>query len=1185
MPPAPPAAGFGERVRRLRRSLGLSQGRLADELGVTLLTVHRWEAGKAAPHRASVRRLDELEARLAAMAPASAPAAALGPPRLDFAGDPAAVSAFAEALCLAHGHEFNPAFAIETARIDALPHQRIAVYERMLTQDPLRFLLADDAGAGKTIMTGLLVRELLSRRRIRRVLIVPPAGLVGNWERELRSLFRLRFRIFEPRKRGSGNPFLEAGGDRVIVSLDTLRADGAFGALSDPAVPPYDLVVFDEAHKLGVSKDGDGVDKTRRYQLAEALAGCAGPRSDFAGLGWSARHLLLLTATPHMGRDLPYHHLWRLLDPRSFATGEAVGRLPAPARARHFVRRTKEEMVGFDGEPLYLPRHCDTLGYDLTPGPDGERDLYERTSAYLREFYGKALSNRPAVELALSVFQRRLASSTWALLRSFERRIEKLRQVVRGIEKGDYDLAAAARREGKLSRRDFFDAHAADEEAGGDGREENETWEDQVLGALAVVTKEDLEREIGVLEGLRGRARRLHEAGEESKFAQLREVLEGAEHAGEKWLVFSEHRDTVDSLVRRLEGLGYSGQLAQIHGGMGWPEREEQVERFRDPEGARFLIATDAAGEGINLQFCRLMVNYDIPWNPARLEQRMGRIHRYGQRREVRIVNLISKDTREGRVLRVLLEKLDAIRGELASDKVFDVIGRLFDNESLRGYLCAALREDGEQGAVARVTNALRADRVREIGEREAARYGAPGEVAARLPQLESEINRERYLRLLPAYVRRFVEKSAPLLDLETVGDLDGFFTFAPLRAGSLDPLLPAFDDLPAEDRERLSVRRLPEGAAGVWLHPGEPVFDALSAAVRDRFGRDAERGAVFTDPRATRPYFFHLGVVSAEEELPASAAAAGPGAPRPVPKRRLHEERLIAFRQEEDGTLVEEPVERMLLLHGAPNAAPGAIPLASRSLGMRADALRHAQAAAERCAGEHRERARREEADRRRQLAVGFDLRSAELGNRRRELRGKAEPDEAALGEIRGEQAAVAAGRAAALRELAEAPDRILPGEARLLAHALVIPAPDSAEVERYRESVEEMAVRIASEWERERGGHLQDVSKPEKARAVGLPDWPGFDLLSIRPDGEKRHIEVKGRTGQGSVGIEANEWKQAFHLGAGYWLYVVLDCGTPNPTLVRVRDPARRLLASHRISEAFSISAGVLRRAAETE
>ena len=202
-----------------------------------------------------------------------------------------------------------------------------------------------------------------------------------------------------------------------------------------------------------------------------------------------------------------------------------------------------------------------------------------------------------------------------------------------------------------------------------------------------------------------------------------------------------------------------------------------------------------------------------------------------------------------------------------------------------------------------------------------------------------------------------------------------------------------------------------------------------------------------------------------------------------------------------------------------------------------------------------------------------------------RRELRARTEPDEAALGEIRVEQAAVAAGRAAALRELAEAPDRILPGEARLLAHALVIPAPDSAEVERYRESVEEMAVRIASEWERERGGHLEDVSKPEKARAVGLPDWPGFDLLSIRPDGEKRHIEVKGRTGQGSVGIEANEWKQAFHMGADYWLHVVLDCGTPNPTLVRVRDPARRLLASHRISESFSISAGALREAAETE
>ena len=1184
--PPDAAADFPRRVREARNALGFSQGRLADELGVTLLTVHRWEAGKASPHRASLRRLAELEERLASAAIAPAPSVDLGPPPFDFAGNADAISAFAEALCLAHGHEFNPAFAIETARIDPLPHQRIAVYERMLAQDPLRFLLADDAGAGKTIMTGLLVRELLSRERIRRVLIVPPAGLVGNWERELRTLFRLRFEIYDRRGDGAGNPFLGEGGDRLIVSVDTLRREAAFEALAEPEVPPYDLVVFDEAHKLSVHPDKGGVEKTKRYRLAEALAGCADAGSRFAGFGWSARHLLLLTATPHMGRDLAYHYLWRLLDPRAFSTGEAVRRLPEPARARHFLRRTKEEMVAFDGTPLYLPRHCDTLSYDLSPGPDGERDLYDRTTSYLREFYGRALSNRPAVELAMSVFQRRLVSSTWALLRSFERRIEKLRETVRGIESGETDIAALQRQPSRTKRRDFFDAHAADEETGRDGREENEDYEDDVLGALAVVTKEELERELAILGDLRDRAWRLHDAGRESKFAQLRQVLDDPEHAGEKWLVFSEHRDTVDSLIRRLEGLGYSGRVAQIHGGMDWPEREEQVARFRDEDGARFLVATDAAGEGINLQFCHLMVNYDIPWNPARLEQRMGRIHRYKQRREVRIVNLISKDTREGRVLGVLLEKLDAIRRELTSDKVFDVIGRLFENRSLRTYMNSLLTEDGGRDATAAMGAKVSTDRVREVRDAETAVYGAPGEVVARLPEMNTEVDRERYLRLLPAYVRRFVEKAAPLLGLEARGDLDGFFWLAPLRAGALDPLLPALDALPVEDRERLSVRRLGDGVSGVWLHPGEPVFDALAAAVRQRFGRDAERGSIFTDPRAERPYLFHLGLVSVEEEdLPPAGNDARRLFLNRTSERRPRERRLVGLRQEEDGALVEEPVERMLLLRGAKGAAPGAIPLAARSIAMRVEAARHAQALAQRLSEQGREHARREAETRHRPLATGFDLRAAELARRRRELREQAEPDPEQLESLRTEQAALGSERERALRELAEMPERIHPGLAQLLAHALVIPAPDSAEIERYDEAVEDMAVRIASEWERERHGHLQDVSKPAKARAAGLPDWPGFDLYSIRPDGEIRNIEVKGRAGQGAVELEENEWKQAFQLRENYWLYVVLDCATPNPTLLRIQDPVRQLIASRRSSVAFSISAAALRHAAEPD
>ena len=1314
------------------------------------------------------------------------------PPPLDFAGDPAALSAVAEALRLAHGHQFNPAFASETARIDPLPHQRIAVYERMLRQDPLRFLLADDAGAGKTIMTGLYVREMLSRGRIRRVLVIPPAGLVGNWERELRTLFRLQFRIVSGADARAGNPFRGTGSDLVIVSLDTLAGGQAFGALREAGVPAYDLVVFDEAHKLAAVTENHRIRKTRRYELAEALAGdgvsadrgvsvsrdgsadwgvsagrsaSAGQNASasrsaspdrgvpadrtastsrtaladrFAGLGWSARHLLLLTATPHMGRDSPWHHLWRLLDPRIFSTAEALRRFPQPERVRHFIRRTKEEMVGLDGRPLYRQRACDTFSYALSSGPEGEQALYDLTTAYLRRVYNRALDNRPAVRLAMSVFQRRLASSTWALLRSFERRIGKLRQTIDDLQSGRMDAAELARRQRGLDREyreDFFDIHGAEDEApgtpdtpgargaggggpaefarrrrgfdrkhredffdahgaedgapdtpgtrdagarnagirnasirdtvtGGTGSaagvepadsihagERNESYEDAVLGAVIAVTVEELRQEIKALEDLGARARRLFESGRESKFEKLREVLEDPHHAGEKWLIFSEHRDTVEYLIRRLEGLGFSGRIAQIHGGMAWPEREAQVARFRRTDGARYLVATDAAGEGINLQFCRLMVNYDVPWNPARLEQRMGRIHRYGQQRDVRIVNLIAGGTHEGRVLKVLLEKLEAIRRELRSDKVFDVIGQLFENASLREYMIEALTAEGERRVLERVGSALTGERVRGIGERERRIYGAPpgsGEIAERLDGLRDDMERERYLQLLPGYVRRFVEKAAGLLDLEIRGDLDGLFSLAPRRAGALDPLLPALESYPAAARERLCVRRpeavqgptthpYPKAAQGsaarpysevgqgpaaqpdtpcIWLHPGEPVFEALSHRTLAAFGRDALRGAIFTDPRADAPYFFHLAVVSVEREPESGPDEPGTpdlfgaeatvrtgmdtanrigadaesrvGSAKPVRPsgsagphhRRTIERRLLGLRHGEDGAPAECPVEHLLLLHGAPDVPPGAVPLAGRGVVMRTEAAGFAERQVlDRLVAEHRDAVRAELPERRRRTVIGFDLHAADLAARRAKLssgrragaeRAGAKADDA-LDEIKRDQRLLSAGKERALARLDAAPDRI-------------VPAGDSGEEgERYDARVEEIAVRIALAWERERGGKVRDVSRPELARPAGLPDWPGFDLLSTHPEGEVRHIEVKGRAGRGSIRMETNEWKQACHLGERYWLYVVFDCATPAPRLLRIQDPFDKLLARSRESSEYTISVKSLVEAAE--
>src|SRR5262245_58696975 len=413
------------------------------------------------------------------MSPVVADRATTTTPALNFTADPEIVRVVAEGERLAFGHLVNPAFAVETALIDPLPHQRIAVYSHLLPQARLRFLLADDAGAGKTIMTGLYIREMLARRLIRRVLIVPPAGLIGNWESEMNTLFGLPFQVVSGAAAKKANPFLAANGsqgDLLIVSVDTLAGEKLFARLQESEVEPYDLVVFDESHKLAADRDQDFTwRKTDRYRLAEALAGVSAGDERWE-LSWSCRHLLLLTATPHMGKDFPYYCLWRLLQPEALSSFEAFKDYPAEARARHFLRRSKEEMVNFQGERIYPPRITDTLSYDLTTGPVSEQILYDETTSYIRTYYGRArILNRSAARLAMSVFQRRLASSTYAVLRSFERRLENLNGLIEDIESGKLTSEKLEERQRRLGdeTHDLLDEETADEEDYSDGREEH----------------------------------------------------------------------------------------------------------------------------------------------------------------------------------------------------------------------------------------------------------------------------------------------------------------------------------------------------------------------------------------------------------------------------------------------------------------------------------------------------------------------------------------------------------------------------------------------------------------------------------------------------------------------------------------------------------------------------------------
>ncbi|AUB82576.1 helicase-related protein [Candidatus Thiodictyon syntrophicum] len=1168
-------------ILKLRQSLHLTQQQFADRLGVSFVTLNRWENGQTRPSALGLEKLRQAAAEALAGATdaatpdrTTAPAPA-GQESLDFLGDANALRVLVEGERLSYGHLFNPAFATEVSRIDPLPHQRIAVYDRMLPQPRLRFLLADDAGAGKTIMTGLYVRECLTRRTLRRVLIVAPAGLVGNWQRELHRLFRLELRIVASADAKQGNPFVGDDSDLVVVSIDSLRSPRLFAALRDPAVTAYDLVVFDEAHKLACHRDPDGtIRPTERYRLAEALAGVR-DLPDAYRLPWSAQHLLLLTATPHMGKPYPYYALWRLLEPELLSTPTAFEHFPAASRQRCFIRRVKEEMVNLHGDPLYPARWCDTHSYDLGQGEISEQTLYNRTTAYINNYYNLArVLNRQAARFAVMIFQRRLASSTWALLCSLRKRLAKLEAMIEAIRSGripeDEWRAQQMLLEQKAAKGKLVDALAdqtADEEGTVHGQETHEANEDEALGAFLATNLAELQTERDEVRGLLGLAEAVHAQGQDSKFQRLRELLADPEYRDEKVIIYTEHKDTLDFLKRGLEGLGFAGQVACVHGGMGFVSRDAEVERFRAPhqhggEGARFFVGTDAAAEGINLQFCWILINYDIPWNPARLEQRMGRIHRYGQKRDrVAILNLVAGATREGRVVKTLLDKLEEIRNELGSDKVFDVVGRMFEDVSLADYVRRAVDSDetADREAMA-VAGKLTAEQIRALAAREESLYGRGGEITAELPRLREALAIEELRRLLPGYVRRYLEHAAPLIGVDLVGDLEADFMLRTRRPGVLERLLPVLDSYPAAARNRFSVYPTADEHEAIYLHPGEPVFERLTALAAEQASVAGRRGAIFTDPGSHAPYLFHVARLSV-------VRAADPGVPG-LGRAEVIEQRLVGIKQFADNRCEEAPVEQLLLLRPGRKHAPTSVAFLVHSDTWRLAAAQYLQTEVLRRLAQVQElaaQARLGETET--LLGLAYDYQELELAVARKEYTRKARAGdrkaEPEVERIRARQGALKERRRQTLTQARREVALIQPGTVEILATALVQPSQDPADIQARDLEVERIAMEIATAAEAAQGADVRDVSTPAKARLAGLNDYPGFDLFSKRP-GDERGIEVKGRVGTGEIEMTENEWAKACNLRGRYWLYVVFDCGTPQPRLLRVQDPFQKLIAN---------------------
>lgn len=786
-----------------------------------------------------------------------------------FDGDGALFRLVSEAYRIRLAHLFDPVLAVHTSLVEPLPHQITAVYEAMLPRQPLRFLLADDPGAGKTIMAGLFIKELLVRGDIHRCLVVCPGNLVEQWQDELYQRFQLPFEVMTNDKleaARTGNWFLET--PLVIARLDKCARDEKVQAKLAAPDCSWDLVVVDEAHKMSATFFGGEVKRTKRYRVGQLLAGIT-------------RHFLLLTATPHNGKEEDFQLFMALLDGDRFEGRfrDGVHQVDVSDLMRRMV---KERLVKFDGTPLFPERVAYTVPYRLS---DSEARLYKEVTEYVREEFNRAESladekRAGTVGFALTILQRRLASSPEAIYQSLRRRRERLESRLRELELLQRGAAVPtpAALAPLLEAEDIDDLEEAPDD-------EVAVKEEEILDqATAARTIEELKAEIATLKRLENLAYAVRRSGEDRKWrelaALLSEVFTPAAIAGrtskeqlpfeggplpgpvssprQKLVIFTEHRDTLHYLADRIATLlGREKAVAAIHGGMGREERRKAQEAFLyDPE-VQVLVATDAAGEGINLQRAHLMVNYDLPWNPNRIEQRFGRIHRIGQTEVCHLWNLVAEDTREGDVYRTLLDKLELARQRLGG-QVFDVLGKLqFEGKPLRDLLVEAIRY-GERPEVRARLNQVIADavdpsRLRDLLEERALVHDVID--ATRLRRIREDMERAEARRLQPHYIESFFLEAFKRLGGSVrqreprryeVTHVPAVVRHRDRLIGVGEPVLHRYERITFE-KDLIAPQGQPLAA---FVCPGHPLLDAVIDLTLERHRDLLRRGTVLVDER-----------------------------------------------------------------------------------------------------------------------------------------------------------------------------------------------------------------------------------------------------------------------------------------------------------------------------------------------
>jgi SNF2 family DNA or RNA helicase len=785
-----------------------------------------------------------------------------------FDGDGEMFRLVSEAQRIRLAHLFDPVLAVHTSVVDPLPHQITAVYEAMLPRQPLRFLLADDPGAGKTIMAGLLIKELIARGDLQRCLIVCPGSLAEQWQEELHRRFQLPFEILTNDKleaARTGNWFLET--NLIIARIDKLaRNEDVQRKLQAPDCR-FDLVVCDEAHKMSATLFGGEAKYTKRYRLGQILSALT-------------RHFLLMTATPHNGKEEDFQLFMALLDGDRFEGRFRDG--VHSADASDLMRRmVKERLLKFDGTPLFPQRIAYTVPYKLS---EAEAHLYKSVTDYVREEFNRAeaLENDKragTVGFALTILQRRLASSPEAILQSLRRRRERLESRLREmgvLERGGKAAPVLAPGLPALDPEDVEDLEEAPDN-------EVEEIESQVLDqATAARSIAELKIEIGTLQHLEGLALGVRRSGTDTKWRELagllNEIFTSAGTAPavaepqapygsgpipppqpsprQKLVIFTEHRDTLNYLQSKITTLlGRQSAVVAIHGGMGREERLNAQEAFKyDPE-VQVLLATDAAGEGINLQRAHLMVNYDLPWNPNRLEQRFGRIHRIGQTEVCHLWNLVAEETREGDVYRKLLDKLELARAALGG-QVFDVLGKLqFEGQTLRDLLIEAIRYGETEEVKARLTtvveHALDKQHLQELLEDHVL---APDIMdASRVQRIRQDMERADARRLQPHYIESFFLKAFASQGGSVRQREPRRFEIAhvpaPIRhrdrlIGTGEPVQPRYERI-TFDKALVAPQGQPLAA---FICPGHPLLDSLIDLTLERHRDLLKRGAVLVD-------------------------------------------------------------------------------------------------------------------------------------------------------------------------------------------------------------------------------------------------------------------------------------------------------------------------------------------------